>query len=61
MSAKLGLPLVAYYLVAAIAFFIPVALVAAELATAYPNTGGIYVWVREAFGRRADLVNFVQD
>lgn len=56
MSAKLGLPLVSYYLVAAFAFFIPVALVAAELATAYPNTGGLYVWVREAFGRRAGFI-----
>lgn len=56
ISAKLGLPLVSYYLLAAIAFFIPVALVAAELATAYPNTGGLYVWVREAFGRRAGFV-----
>lgn len=56
ISAKLGLPLVSYYLVAAFAFFIPVALVAAELATAYPNTGGIYVWVREAFGRRAGFI-----
>lgn len=56
ISAKLGLPLVSYYFVAALAFFIPVALVAAELATAYPNTGGIYVWVREAFGRRAGFI-----
>jgi amino acid transporter len=53
LSAKLGFHLIAFYLVAAFAFFIPVALVAAELATAYPNTGGLYVWVREAFGRRA--------
>ncbi|KTC97998.1 APC family permease [Legionella erythra] len=56
MSAKLGLPLVSYYVVAAFAFFIPVALVAAELATAYPNTGGLYVWVREAFGKRAGFI-----
>ncbi|KTD65165.1 APC family permease [Legionella spiritensis] len=56
ISAKLGLPLVSYYMVAAFAFFIPVALVAAELATAYPNTGGLYVWVREAFGRRAGFI-----
>ncbi|CEK10504.1 APC family permease [Legionella hackeliae] len=56
ISAKLGLPLVTYYLVAAFTFFIPVALVAAELATAYPNTGGLYVWVREAFGRRAGFI-----
>jgi glutamate:GABA antiporter len=56
ISAKLGLSLISYYIVAALAFFIPVALVAAELATAYPNTGGIYVWVREAFGRRAGFI-----
>ncbi len=52
VSAQLGGSLIAYYLLAAIAFFIPIALVAAELATAYPSTGGLYVWVREAFGRR---------
>ncbi|KGP63605.1 transporter [Legionella norrlandica] len=56
ISAKLGLSLVSYYIIAALAFFIPVALVAAELATAYPNTGGLYVWVREAFGRRAGFI-----
>lgn len=56
ISAKLGLSLISYYIVAAFAFFIPVALVAAELATAYPHTGGIYVWVREAFGKRAGFI-----
>ncbi|MCX7117321.1 MAG: amino acid permease [Legionellales bacterium] len=56
ITAKLGPTLVSYYLLAAFAFFIPVALVAAELATAYPNTGGIYIWVREAFGRRAAFI-----
>jgi len=56
ISAKLGLSLISYYVLAALAFFIPVALVAAELATAYPNTGGIYVWVREAFGKRAGFI-----
>lgn len=52
ISAKLGFPLISYYALAALIFFIPVALVAAELATAYPSTGGIYVWIREAFGKR---------
>ncbi|WP_454783772.1 APC family permease [Legionella sp. WA2024007413] len=56
ISAKLGLTLVSYYVVAAFAFFIPVSLVAAELATTYPETGGIYVWVREAFGKRAAFI-----
>jgi hypothetical protein len=52
ITAKLGLTLISYYLFAAIAFFIPVALVAAELATAYPRNGGIYIWIKEAFGQR---------
>lgn len=56
ISAKLGLPLISYYLIAALVFFIPVALVAAELATAYPNTGGLYIWVREAFGRKTGFI-----
>jgi amino acid transporter len=49
-SAKLGLSLISYYALAALVFFIPTALVTAELATAWPNKGGIYVWVKEAFG-----------
>jgi glutamate:GABA antiporter len=56
MSAILGMPLIFYYLFAAVTFFIPVALVAAELATTYPHTGGLYVWVREAFGLKAGLM-----
>jgi glutamate:GABA antiporter len=56
ITAKLGLALISYYALAAFVFFIPVALVAAELATAYPETGGIYVWVREAFGKQVGLL-----
>lgn len=56
MSAKLGPSLLFYYGIAALMFFIPVGLVAAELATAYPKTGGLYVWVREAFGARAGFI-----
>ncbi len=52
LSATLGFSLISYYALAALVFFIPVALVAAELATAYPSTGGIYIWIREAFGKR---------
>src|SRR3990167_3223412 len=56
ITAELGFSLVFYYLIAALAFFIPAALVAEELATAYPNTGGIYIWVREAFGIRVAFI-----
>jgi glutamate:GABA antiporter len=51
-SAAYGYCLVFFYLLAAITFFIPTALVSAELGTGWPNRGGIYVWVREAFGKR---------
>jgi glutamate:GABA antiporter len=34
-------------------FFVPSALVTAELGAALPQEGGAYVWVRRAFGRRA--------
>ncbi|MBS0629017.1 MAG: amino acid permease [Verrucomicrobia bacterium] len=51
-AAEYGFTLVFFYLVAGALFFIPSALVSAELGTGWPNTGGIYVWVREAFGKR---------
>lgn len=55
-SAEFGFTLVFYYLVASLSFFIPTALVSAELATGWPNRGGIYVWVREAFGELAGFI-----
>jgi amino acid transporter len=51
-GAEYGLALVFFYLLAALLFFLPTILVTAELATGWPNTGGAYVWVREAFGSR---------
>jgi putative glutamate/gamma-aminobutyrate antiporter len=56
MSAEYGFSLIFYYLVAALLFFVPVALVSAELATGWPETGGIYVWVREAFGEQSGFL-----
>ena len=55
-SAEYGFSAVFYYLVAAITFFLPVSLVAAELATGWPETGGVYVWTREAFGKKTGLI-----
>ncbi len=52
MSAEYGFSIIAYYTLTAIMFFLPTAFVAAELATGWPETGGIYVWVREAFGKQ---------
>lgn len=55
-SAVYGLSLVFFYLLIALVFFIPTALVSAELGTGWPNRGGIYVWVREAFGKKWSLI-----
>ncbi|MBM93650.1 MAG: amino acid permease [Legionellales bacterium] len=52
-SAEFGLSLVSIYVLAAIFFLIPVGFAAAELATTWPARGGIYIWIREAFGPRA--------
>jgi amino acid transporter len=51
-GAEYGFSLVFFYLLGAIFFLIPVALIAAELSTAWPETGGLYVWIREAFGKK---------
>lgn len=52
IGAQYGFSIIFYYLIAALTFFIPVAMVAAELASGWPEEGGIYVWVREAFGKK---------
>ncbi|MCR2762049.1 amino acid permease [Microbacterium sp. zg.B48] len=48
--AVYGLGSITLYIIPAVLFLIPTALVAAELATGWK--GGVYVWVREAFGNR---------
>ncbi len=52
LSAVFGLSSVFYFVVSALVFFIPIALITAELATGWPRPGGNYVWVSEAFGKR---------
>ncbi len=52
LVAEFGLGSVFYFLLVALLFLIPCALISAELATGWPKTGGIYIWVREALGDR---------
>lgn len=52
LIAEFGWNAVFFFLIVGIGFLIPCALVSAELATGWPKSGGIYVWVREAFGDR---------
>ena len=52
MMAKEGLPMIFFLLFASLLFLVPVSLVSAELATGWPKNGGVYRWVKEAFGSR---------
>lgn len=55
-EAEYGLSSIFYYVFAAVFFLVPVSLVAAELATGWPEKGGVFRWVGEAFGGRWALV-----
>lgn len=50
MMAREGLPMIFFILFASLFFLVPVSLVSAELATGWPEAGGVYRWVSEAFG-----------
>jgi len=49
-SARLGAPSVTLWVLACLAFFVPLAIAVARLSERYPEQGGIYVWARRAFG-----------
>lgn len=55
-EAETGMHMIIFALIAAIFFFIPVSLVSAELATGWPKEGGIYIWIKKAFGDRLGFV-----
>lgn len=44
-----------------IGFMVPISFAAAELASSYVETGGVFVWVREAFGSKAGAVSIWAD
>jgi putative glutamate/gamma-aminobutyrate antiporter len=50
--AETGFSSIFFFLLAALLFFLPTALVSAELASGWPQIGGIFVWVKEAFGQK---------
>lgn len=50
LVAEYGYSIIFYFVLTGLVFLLPVALVSAELATGWPKSGGIYIWVREAFG-----------
>jgi amino acid transporter len=51
-AASVGAPSIFWWLFLGVVFFVPFALICAELGCAYPEQGGIYAWIRDAFGGR---------
>ncbi|NIB40077.1 APC family permease [Pseudomaricurvus alkylphenolicus] len=51
-AASVGASAITWWLLLGIIFLAPFALICAEMGCAYPEQGGIYAWVRDAFGRR---------
>jgi amino acid transporter len=49
-SARVGAPSVSLWVLACLVFFVPLALALIELSSRHPEQGGIYAWVRRAFG-----------
>ena len=55
-TALFGGQLIFFFLLGALFFLIPTALVSAELASGWPKQGGIYIWVKEAFGKKTGFL-----
>ncbi|MGH9316405.1 MAG: amino acid permease [Thermoanaerobaculia bacterium] len=51
-AASMGVAWFSWWAITMVLFFVPYGLITAELGAAWPGEGGVYVWVREAFGPR---------
>jgi amino acid transporter len=51
-SAAIGTSSISWWLITLVLFFIPYGLITAELGTTYPEQGGLYIWVKKAFGEK---------
>lgn len=47
---------VGWYVLGTLLFLIPITLASAELATGWTKGGGVYLWVKEAFGEKAGFI-----
>ncbi|MEE4219182.1 MAG: APC family permease [Xanthomonadales bacterium] len=51
-SASLGPSSITWWLITLVLFVVPYGLISSELGTTYPGEGGIYDWVKRAYGTR---------
>ena len=52
LAASLGATSLFWWAYVLVLLFLPMAMMTAELGTTYPGGGGVYHWVRTAFGQR---------
>lgn len=52
MQAMTGMNILFYFFITTIGFLLPITLILKLFGTAYPVEGGLYAWVKEAFGER---------
>lgn len=51
-AAAMGASWFTWWAITIVLFFVPYGLISAELGAAWPGEGGLYLWVREAYGPR---------
>ena len=51
LFAGMGFSIIFFLGVATLCFFIPIALVVAELSSTWPSSGGCYFWIKKAYGK----------
>jgi glutamate:GABA antiporter len=51
-SASIGASSITWWIITLVLFFIPYGLMTAELGSTYPEEGGIYIWIKHAFGQK---------
>lgn len=51
-AAAIGPSSIGWWVLLSLVFLMPFALISAELGCSYPEQGGVYAWVRDAFGSR---------
>ena len=56
VMAEYGWSMLLLFLLSIVVFLVPISMAAAELGTAFPRDGGVYAWVKEAFGGRTGFL-----
>jgi amino acid transporter len=56
VMAEYGWSMLALFAISILVFLVPISMAAAELGTGWPRDGGVYAWVKEAFGPRTGFL-----